>query len=174
MLYWRTNRLKDLAFQWLNMGIEVERLEFFHNRLVSRNLLNYSSDMYHCQMILDEFKASEGLVKKSSISSLVQKMKQTVDNDPYSLSFSLKILVMIVERMLSSAQCGERLFQRLGSDYHRIIIGEALIENIIELKGQNLNELDLKKVLKGFLNYLLEIDFINDKLSEIMEIKESL
>lgn len=172
LAYWKSKRLKELAFQWLNMGVEVKVLEVFHSRVILRNLLNYSSDLYHCQAILEFAKNSRG--SKHALHELVDSLRKSMDNDPYALSFSIKLLSMIVERMLSSAEVGERLFKRLGSDYHRIIIGESLVEHFIESSDQPFDKIDIKKQLKNFLNLLIEIDYINDQVVSISNPKESL
>lgn len=171
--YWKAGRLKELAFQWFNMGIDIHSVEFFHSRIVKRNLLNYSSDLHHCQTIVDNFVRSHGKMTNLEIVELIRRMRKNINNDPYSLSFSLKILIMITERMLASGSCGERLFQRLGSDYHRIIIGEALIEGLIGVNSHSLNELDITKQLKLFLKFLVAIDFRNDQTDKIIQSKES-
>jgi hypothetical protein len=166
--YWRAGRLKELAFQWFTMNVEIQMVESFHGRLTLRNLMNYSSDLFHCQMIIQEF-MNQDSQRTQSMESLIRKMRKLVNNDPFALSFSLKILLMIVERMMISAECGERLFLRLGSDYHRIIIGEALIEGLIE-EGQW--PLDIKSHLKSFYQYLNKMDHLNDQLEEHQRMKE--
>ena len=163
LVYWKTNRLKELAFQWLNMGIEIECIEDFHGRLMKRNLLNYSSDLFNSQILVREFVNGGSKQNNSAYRDLVSQLRNHSDNDPYSLSFSLKLLMMIVDRMIASAKVGERLFQRLGSDYHRLIIGEALIEGLIEKNSQNLNELKIDKKLFEFRDFLVQLDHFNDQ-----------
>jgi hypothetical protein len=170
--YWKVSRLKELAFQWFNMGIEIQTIEIFHNRIVKRNLLNYASDLQHCQKIVDLFTGNDSYPAQRDITQIIYEMRKENNNDPYSLSFSLKILIMITERMLASAVCGERLFQRLGSDYHRIIIGEALIETVLQKNQQSIHKIDIKKQLSSFLKLLLDIDFRNDQAENFRQIKE--
>lgn len=172
LTYWKLRRLKELSFQWLNMGIVIHHLEIFHSRVVQRNLLNYSLDLFHCEILIDSFIQSNGRVGSLELRRLVDEMRSEIDNDPYSLSFSLKILNMIVDRMLASAQVGERLFQRLGSDYHRIIIGEALIEGLIENHSKKIADLDVKAKLSDFKQFLLLVDRWNDEGEQIKQLKE--
>ena len=80
---------------------------------------------------------------------------------------------MIVERMIASANCGERLFERLGSDYHRVIIGESLIEGLIDQSWNPQKVLDIKNKLSEFHKYLLKIDHLNDQLDNYQHRKES-
>lgn len=173
LAYWRTKRLKELAFQWLNMGVEISCIEDFHGRVIKRNLLNYSSDLYHSQILVNEFLKRDSLISNARAGDLVHMMRRKVHNDPYALSFSLKLLLMIVERMIASAECGERLFQRLGSDYHRVVIGEALIEGLIEQNASRQKVLDIKKQLNLFHDYLLKIDHSNDQIDSLHLSKES-
>lgn len=173
LAYWKAGRLKELAFQWFDMGIEISIVEFFHNHLVKRSLLNYSADLYNCQIILSQFLKESSQQTSREIAQLIHSMRAHVSNDPYSLSFSLKILIMIAERMLASASCGERLFQRLGSDYHRIFIGEALIEGIIEKNKKMISEIDIKQQLTSFLKFLVRIDFQNDQSEPEFQTKDS-
>ncbi len=172
LAYWRGQRLKELAFQWLNMGIDIHCVENFHGRVVKRNLLNYSSDLYNCQILIQKF-----LYQKShgsrEFSSTILEMRKKVENDPYTLSFSLKILLMITERMIASANTGERLFQRLGSDYHRIIIGEALIEGLIETSWDETKIINIKKKLEEFHRFLIKVDFTNDQMDSTNLHKET-
>ncbi len=171
--YWKMKRLKELAFQWLNMGIEIHCLENFHSRVVCRNLLNYSSDLYHCQIMISEFLYNSHDLRRSKLFEIIDRMRKEVSNDPFSLSFSLKILLLIVERMMASATCGERLFERLGSDYHRIIIGETLIEGLIQNSSTKPKELDIKERLQAFHKYLIQIDHFNDQMEISHQRKES-
>ncbi len=173
LAYWKAKRLKELAFQWLNMGVEIHHIESFHSRIVKRNLQNYSSDLFHCQTLIKNFLAEQGGERFHSVGSLIDNMRSKINNDPYALSFSLKILLMIVERMMASAHSGERLFQRLGSDYHRIVVGETLIEGLIET-APSLSQLDINEKLKQFFNYLVKVDYLNDQTDRHQQSKESL
>jgi hypothetical protein len=173
LAYWRMCRLKELAFQWFNMGIEVFCIEDFHGRVVRRNLLNYCSDLLHCQILLDHFLKADKPLARHSINRMITEMRREVNNDPFALSFSLKILLMITERMLSSARCGERLFLRLGSDYHRITIGEALIEGLIDKSWSREKVLDIRKRIEDFHGYLIKADFANDQLEDQKRHKET-
>ena len=173
LAYWRSKRLKELSFQWMNMGIEIKCVENFHSRVVLRDLLNYSTDLFHSQIIVDNFVKNESSLSNYKIAEMISMMRKKVNNDPYALSFSLKILLMIVERMMASAQCGERLFVRLGSDYHRVVIGEALIEGLIEGSWSEKQGLDIKEKLQSFHKYLVKIDFMNDQMEVSQRQKES-
>ncbi len=173
LAYWRTKRLKELAFQWLNMGIKINCIENFYGRAVRRNLLNYSSDLYHCQILIDRYLTGSSVTSPLFISSMIYEMRQQVNNDPYALSFSLKLLIMILDRMISAAKCGERLFGRLGSDYHRIIIGEALIEGLIETSWSDKKVMDISKKLQQFHGFLTKVDFANDQMEAFPNHKES-
>lgn len=171
LTYWKTKRLRELAFQWYNMGIEIQLIELFHRRVIKRNLLNYSSDLHHCQQLVHNFVRQVGVFKPFQIVELIFNMRRRINNDPFSLSFSLKLLIMIVERMVASASCNERLFQRLGSDYHRIIIAESLVEGLLTYNGTQ--SLNIQKKLQEFLNFLIEIDFKNDEADLFIRTKES-
>ncbi len=173
LAYWRSRRLKELAFQWLNMGIEINCIENFHGRVVKRNLLNYSSDLFHGQILMKCYLNDKGASQSRNISHMILDMRKQVNNDPFALSFSLKILLMILERMIASANAGERLFQRLGSDYHRVIIGEALIEGLIERDWKPEKIMNVKKKLEDFHRYLIKVDFTNDQMDSVISHKES-
>ncbi len=170
--YWKTNRLRELSFQWLNMGIEIYHLETFHSRVVQKNLLNYSLDLFHSQSLIKSFLQSNGRVSQLDLQQLVEQMRLEIDNDPYSLSFSLKILNMIVDRMLASAETGERLFHRLGSDFQRIIIGESLIEGLIHNYENRLSEINVKAKLINFKQFLLLVDQCNDNVEQLEQVKD--
>lgn len=168
--YWKLGRLKELAFQWFNMGITVHTLEVFCNRVMKRDLLNYSSDLMICQEVLNRYLNKQ----VHNINTLIRELRSFKNNDPYSLSFSIKILMMIVERMMASAACGERLFQRLGSDYHRIIIAESLVEGFMHKSASpNFSDIDIKKSLKNFSEFLVKIDYHNDGLEVVSSSEES-
>ncbi len=171
LTYWKSGRLKELSYQWLNMGIVIYHLEVFHSRVVQRNLLNYSQDLFHCQALIHHFLQSKGRIGPPFLQQIVNEMRDEIDNDPFSLSFSLKILNMIVDRMLSSAQTGERLFQRLGSDYHRIVIAESLVEGLIDTHADDLTKLDLKAKLQEFKQFLMLVDRWNDDIEQIKQLK---
>lgn len=171
--YWKMKRLKELAFQWLNMGVEIEYVESFHSRVMKRNLLNYSTDLFHIQFLTREFLANPGDLSRTTYFEIIHCLRKKVSNDPYTLSFSLKILLNIVERMVSSAECGERLFERLGSDYHRIIIGESLIEGLIEMAHGKNGIVDVKMKLKAFHQFLMQVDHFNDQTDKKIYFKES-
>mgnify|MGYP003683650237 CR=1 FL=1 len=171
--YWKRGRLKELAFQWVNMNIDIDVIESFHHRVERRKLQSYASDLLRCQTILDKFNTSVGSISERDIKDFVWRMRGNVSNDLYSLSFSLKILLMITERMLASAACGERLFQRLGSDYHRVVIGEALVEGIVKNSQVPFEQIDLKKKIKDFQNFLHKVDYFNDHSDADIHEKES-
>ncbi len=172
LTYWKSGRLKELAFQWLKKGIEIETIELNHNRLMKRNLINYSTDLFCCHSLLDQFKSLSEKDKKYGLPASIKTLRQNMQNDPYSLSYSLKLLILITERMLASAACGERLFQRLGSDYHRIIIGEALVEGLFEGLMKNQNHLSIPNELRSFLQFMIQVDFVNDEWVERQSLKQ--
>ena len=168
--YWKSNRLRELAFQWFNMGIHIDIVEIHDNFLFRRDLLNYSIDLSNGTMILREFTENSN----PSIRQLIGRLRKNHNNDVYSVAFSVKFLRLITERMLAAASCGERLFQRLGSDYHRIIIGESLVESMINSSEErNLANIDIQKQLKNFLKFLIQIDHQNDQLGRRLQSQES-
>ncbi len=169
--YWKTGRLKELAFQWLKKGIEIETVELNHNRLTKRNLINYSTDLFCCHALIDQFKAQSEKGQGGGLSGVITQMRRNMQNDPYALSYSLKLLILITERMLASASCGERLFHRLGSDYHRIIIGEALVEGLFEGMMKQNENLSIPKELRSLLKFMIQVDFINDEWVERQVLK---
>lgn len=164
LVYWKSRRLRELAFQWMNMGIEINIVEDFHGRLIKRNLLNYSTDLFNSQTLVKYFVERGDGDSSFHLSDLVDQLRLQSNRDPYTLSFSLKILQMIVDRMIASAKIGERLFQRLGSDYHRLIIGEALVEGLIQVNSQNIAELKIDKKLNEFREFLMKVDYHNDMI----------
>ena len=169
LAYWKRNRLKELAFQWINMGVDIDVIENFHSRIVKRKLQSYASDLNFCQLIVDRFISASGSINERDVADFVRFIRKKIDNDPYALSFSLKLLIMITERMLASASCGERLFQRLGSDHQRIIIGEALVEGIFKKNEGPFETIDLEKELKKFQSFLYQLDYQNDNSVQIKE-----
>ena len=173
LAYWKANRLRELAFQWLNMGIEIWFIESFLGRVASRNLLNYSADLFHAQNLVSEYLLKGNEIKNHEVKEMVHTLRREYNNDPYALSFSIKLLLMIIDRMIVSAGCGERLFQRLGSDYHRVIIGESLIEGLMKNNESDINNLDLPIELKNFKNFLTKVDVFNDQHDYPQKYRES-
>ncbi len=161
--YWRADRLQELSFQWLNMGIDIHVVEQAQDRVGLRNLMSYSTDLDNCHHVLEIYNQRRGITKTREFHHILQDLRRANQHNSYSISFSMKFIILIVERMILSLKSGERLFQRLGSDHHRLLVAETIFEKI---HNQN-KPLDSTQCLQQFvlfLDFLVRVDKENDQL----------
>jgi len=160
--YWRADRLQELSFQWLNMGISIQVVEQSQNRLGLRDLMSYSTDLNNCHLILEIYNQWNGAIQSREFRLILQDLRRANQQNSYSISFSLKFLILIVERMIISLKSGERLFHRLGSDYHRILVAETIFEKIHDQKFLSDSTQCLQQFVL-FLDFLIRVDNENDQ-----------
>ena len=80
---------------------------------------------------------------------------------------------MIIDRMIAAASCGDRLFQRLGSDHHRIVIAESLVEGLLYQQSHEKKTFDILSQMRKFRQFLTKIDTYNDEILNLVSQKES-
>lgn len=162
--YWRADRLQELSFQWLNMGIDIHVVEQAQDTVGLRNLMSYSTDLDNCHHILEIYNQRRAVTKSREFRHVLQDLRRANQHNSYSISFSLKFLILIVERMILSLKSGERLFQRLGSDHHRLLVAETIFEKIHD-QNKLLDSTQCLQQFVLFLNFLIRVDDENDQVA---------
>lgn len=160
--YWRISRLPELAFQWSKVDRNIVICELSHQRLVERNLLEYSNDLHCVQVLVDHFLV-QNENSAMSITPLLEIILRQMQYDSVSFSCSLKMLMNITERMIQALMSDQAMASRLGSDMHRILIAETVIDKLGAGIERGFQQLNIVRQLKSFLKFMIQIDFINDE-----------
>lgn len=168
--YWRSHRMEELGLQWSNMGIDILTVTSIQNLLSWRDLCSYSSDHFHCRAILEQF--GRVIDSPREIRRALFDIRRISSNESYTLNYSLQMMIFILERMINSTRSGERIFQRLGSDSHRIRIAESIYSYFYN-KSPNASANESIRSYLSLMDFILKLDDANQSLHRAESLKES-